>query len=272
MYAQTNIQLYNQLERNGYSGWELSCVRNAYELAMHLSTCLYRPSGKTNIAHFVGTASILSSLRAPVEVVAAGLLHSIYFHGDFGSIRKGMLSSRRKQIRDAVGHDVEEYIARYTALQWNPQTIPEIRNKLHELDTIDRYVVLMHLADWLEDHLDRGILYCPNAEGRLKYTKLRNDIVIQMAEELGFPSLAAELKRIFDETVLSEIPVEIRSPIGYEHLFLIAPNSYRRSVSAYQELALQYLRRQLYLPFKLRRFLPPKLRRFLRRLISLFQE
>lgn len=261
MYAQTNIQLYNQLQSNGYTGWELSCVRNAYELAMHLSTCLYRPSGKTNIAHFVGTASILTSLRAPVEVVAAGLLHSIYFHGDFGSIRKGMLSSHRKQVRHAVGQDVEEFIARYAALEWNPQTIPEIRNKLHELDTIDRKVVLMRLADWLEDHLDRGILYCPNAEGRLKYTQSRNDIVIQMAEELGFPTLAAELKKIYDETVLAEIPLEVRSPIGCEHLFLIAPDSYRRSLSAYQEVALHNLRRQLYLPLKLRRFL--------RRLVSL---
>jgi (p)ppGpp synthase/HD superfamily hydrolase len=192
MYAQTNSQLYNQLQDNGYSGWELSCVRDSYELAMHLSTCLYRPSGKTNIAHFVGTASILCSLRAPVEVVAAGLLHSVYFHGDFGSIRKGMLSSHRKQVRDAVGQDVEEYIARYAMLEWNPQNIPAIHNKLHELDMIDRYVFLIRLADWLEDHLDQGILYCPNAEGRLKYTHSRNDIVKKMAVELGLPTLAAE--------------------------------------------------------------------------------
>jgi hypothetical protein len=38
MYAQTNIQLFNQLHREGYSKAELNLIRNAYELARQLST------------------------------------------------------------------------------------------------------------------------------------------------------------------------------------------------------------------------------------------
>ena len=111
-YAQTNIQLFNQLKRDSYSDAELACIRNAYELAMRLFTGLYRASGKTFIAHIVGTASILSSLHAPAEVVTAGVLHAAYKHGDFGNWAKGVSDAKREQVRRAFGDKVEEYVAR----------------------------------------------------------------------------------------------------------------------------------------------------------------
>jgi hypothetical protein len=36
-YAQTNVQLFNQLRSDGYPGTDLELVRDAYELAMLLS-------------------------------------------------------------------------------------------------------------------------------------------------------------------------------------------------------------------------------------------
>jgi len=69
-YAQTNVQLFNQLRRDGYSNNELSCIRNAYEHAKRLFTGLFLASGRTQIAHVVGTASILGSVHLPTEVVA----------------------------------------------------------------------------------------------------------------------------------------------------------------------------------------------------------
>ncbi len=86
-YAQTNIQLFNQLRQDGYSDADLILVRNAYELAMVLFTGRFQPSGKSFIAHVVGTASILAWLRLPAPVVAAGLLHNVYENGDFGDGR-----------------------------------------------------------------------------------------------------------------------------------------------------------------------------------------
>ncbi len=58
-YDQTNIQLFNQLRHAGYSQMELKLVRDAYELAMDLFTGRFQPSGKSFMAHVVGTASIL---------------------------------------------------------------------------------------------------------------------------------------------------------------------------------------------------------------------
>src|SRR5208282_2979363 len=77
-YAQTNIQLINQLRGESYATSDLRVVVDSYELAALLLTGRFRASGKTFIAHLVGTASILGSLHAPAPLVAAGLLHAVY--------------------------------------------------------------------------------------------------------------------------------------------------------------------------------------------------
>ena len=93
-YAQTNVQLFNQLQSEGYSKKDRERVREAYEFAMRLFTSLFLPSGKTFIDHLVGTASILASLHMPVEIVAAGLIHAAYLHGDFGGATNGHLGGQ----------------------------------------------------------------------------------------------------------------------------------------------------------------------------------
>jgi len=57
MNAQTNIQLFNQLGREGYPNHEIGRVSDAYDLAMHLFTGLFQPSGRD----------------APVPLLAGGL-------------------------------------------------------------------------------------------------------------------------------------------------------------------------------------------------------
>ena len=101
-YAQTNIQLFNQLRHGGYSNTELSLVRDAYELAMDLFTGRYQPSGKPFVAHVVGTASILASLRLSAQVVAAGLLHNVYEQGDFGNGRNGFSKAKRERQNERM--------------------------------------------------------------------------------------------------------------------------------------------------------------------------
>src|SRR5262249_60214679 len=73
-YAQTNIQLYNQLAELGYTADDVRRVHRAYGLAMQLFTGSYRGSGRPFLSHLVGTASVLASVPAPIEVVTAGPL------------------------------------------------------------------------------------------------------------------------------------------------------------------------------------------------------
>ncbi len=102
LYAQTNLQLLNQLQHEGYTKAELGSIRAAYNLAAHLFTGYFLASGRTQIAHVVGTASILGSLHVPWEVVAAGLIHNVYVTGDFGCGRSGISKVKRREIKMAV--------------------------------------------------------------------------------------------------------------------------------------------------------------------------
>lgn len=54
-------------------------------------------------------------------------------------------------------------IAKYTALKWNKNTISVICDRI-DINVTERQVSLLQLTDELEDHLDRGVLYCGNAE------------------------------------------------------------------------------------------------------------
>jgi (p)ppGpp synthase/HD superfamily hydrolase len=230
-YAQTNIQLFNQLHREGYSKDEMILISNAYQLTTQLFTSHFRPSGKTFISHLVGTASILASLHVPIEVVAAGLLHAAYFQGDFGSITKLISDSQRKQIKDLLGDEVEQYIARYDELKWNSHTIHAIHASLHTVSSLDRDVVLIRLANELEDHLDLGILYrsASNLERRQRVLESSKRIMVEIADKLGFPTLATQLAQAFREIESSEVPSELRVPNAGS--LVIVPKSCRRRLS-----------------------------------------
>jgi (p)ppGpp synthase/HD superfamily hydrolase len=235
-YAQTNVQLFNQLRSEGYSQKDRERIREAYEFAMRLFTGLFLPSGKTFIDHLVGTASILASLRMPVEVVIAGLIHAAYLHGDFGAIKTGISEEKRRQVRRVVGEEVEDYIARYDRLLLTAQDISSLDGSLDQLGPIDRYVIVMRLANELEHHLDLGGLYFAHGEkqqrGHQRYiVERRGPPLVTLAERLGFSSLARELETVFRNCATVAVPLEPsirgKSTVAY----LVAPNSYRERIS-----------------------------------------
>jgi hypothetical protein len=223
-YAQTNVQLFNQLRSEGYSKKEIERVRQAYEFGMQLFTGLFLPSGKTFIDHLVGTASILASLHVSVELVAAGVIHAAYLHGNFVGIRKGISETNRKQVRHAVGETVEEYVTLYDRMLWGPQTIPVLRDTLDELSPIARDVLLLHLANDLEHNLDLGSLYRENWP---EYIERYGPHMVIMAEKLGFPALSAEMAMVFGDLTSVQIPLESRVRTTQGAAYLIVPNSYR---------------------------------------------
>lgn len=227
-YAQTNIQLFNQLRREGYSNTDLSLVRDAYELAMELSTGRFQPSGRPLIAHIVGTASILASLRLSAQVVAAGLLHNVYLNGDFGTGRPGLSAAKRKRLRRIVGAEVEEYVARFPSLDWTPRTIQLAHGKLDEIALVDRAVLLILLADYLEHLLDLDVLYYP-AESRRIFANV-GSIAVAIAEKLSPAALVGELKQRLREMELAEPPVDLPLHKIRKASFVIAPKSCRKRI------------------------------------------
>jgi (p)ppGpp synthase/HD superfamily hydrolase len=206
-YAQTNIQLFNQLHCNQYySDTDLESIVNAYSFAQKLFAGLVRGSGKPFMCHLVGTASILTSLNAPIQVVTAGLLHASYIYGQFATKEEDRIANAKRQVSLTVGQQTEELIARYTQMKWNKYTIPQIGDRLKHFTDIEKQVLLIRLANELEDHLDNGVLYCGNAEQRRQYICSSLYLSIAMAQQLNYPQLAAALEQTFQETVTSQLP------------------------------------------------------------------
>jgi Domain of unknown function (DUF6817) len=169
-YAQSILELLHQLYVDGYGRSELRLVRDAYALAMRAFTGLVRPSGKLFMDHVVGTASVLHVVGALPAITCAGLIHSVYAHGALGRRREGISGVSRREVKAVVGAEVEQLVAGYAALRWDRGTVPVIATELTTYDAIGRGVVLMRLANEVDEHLDGGVLCLPDAERRRQLT------------------------------------------------------------------------------------------------------
>lgn len=197
-FAHTNIQLFNQLANAGYSNSDLFYLFDVYKFATDLFAG-FQASGKAFITHFIRTASILVDMQAEVPVIAAGLIHSAYEYGDFGDGSRGISEWKRTQVRRKVTETTELHIAIYTALQWNDSSISAVYSNLIELSSIDRNVLLIRLANELEQSLDLEVLYRSDVEKKIEWIKRKGNLMIEMAVAIGYPALADELAQAFQD-------------------------------------------------------------------------
>jgi (p)ppGpp synthase/HD superfamily hydrolase len=224
-FAQTNIQLYNQLHSAFYPDSDQLLIHRAYALAVELFTSCFRASGKPFLAHAVGTASILASLQLPASHVAAGLLHAAYALGEFGTGWKGMTEVKRTRLRNRVGQEVEDLVARYTMYGWSGRDIRNIRARIDAISPEERSVLVIRLANELEDHLDAGILYCRDAERREDHLRSSLCLCVEIAERLGIQDLASQLSQTFQQTLSASVSSSLRGP--NHATFSVAPASHR---------------------------------------------
>ncbi|MEN8106982.1 MAG: DUF6817 domain-containing protein [Pseudomonadota bacterium] len=233
MYAQTNIQLYNQLTRGECSPGDLTLIRRAYELAVQLFAGLYRPSGKTFLDHVVGTASIVHEIQGKPALTAAGLLHSAYTHGDFGFAGRLSVRLRSKRMIDAVGGEVEAYVRMYTEPPWNMHSTGELPGRIDDMTPAEREVVLLRVANELEDHLNGGTLYCYNAAKHKGKLEERRELLSGLAHKLGSTVLQREIDRVFAECSRQPLVPELLQRVSRSRSYCILPESCRRSAWLY---------------------------------------
>jgi len=131
-------------------------------------------------------------------------------------------------VRLRVGHHTEEYIAKYDAFKWNDQTIPVIHQHYSTMEMVDRDILLMRLANELEDLLDYGIVLLPNVQDRLQRYQQWRQAHIELPAFLGYPTLSAELSRAIEETLeeLGSHSVPVQNPISRIWSFTILPLSH----------------------------------------------
>jgi (p)ppGpp synthase/HD superfamily hydrolase len=101
------------MRERGYKDDDLKRTRDAYELAMQVFTGHFRPNNKSFLAHLCGVASILVAHQEKSDIVIAGLLHSIYSHGDFGNGKRGVDRVKRAKVKGVIGEAVEQLINNY---------------------------------------------------------------------------------------------------------------------------------------------------------------
>jgi (p)ppGpp synthase/HD superfamily hydrolase len=210
-YAQTHLQLYQQLQDGLYGEEDLLLVDRAYQIAMRLFAGHYRPNNKPFLVHLVGVASILASVRQPAVVVAAGLLHSAY---SLGLGRKGNEVDRkyRNQIAAPLGQEVEQLVYEYANRRWAVCDFRDGEDAVQSLTPVGRLLYLIKLADLHEEFLDAGHWYEPRK--KLLWGEDTNQSWLQdvakRIESLGYESWAQEFRSAVDSN-RGNLPDAIRS-------------------------------------------------------------
>jgi hypothetical protein len=208
-YALTYPQLMNQAQAMGCSASDLTQLRRAYELAEAAVDGYYRAQGMPFICHLVRTASIVLSERQPVEAAVAALLHAAYMLHRFGG--NGTPTARqRRRLAGCIGGSAEALIRHYDELPW--YTAEALRAHLASAGRCPlrtRQVLVMRLANELEDHLDRAMAYRGGYPYEARIASL-GSAKVALAEALDCPQLAEELAAAFREHLERPLPAEVR--------------------------------------------------------------
>jgi len=224
-YAGTIVQLLNQLRMEGYSNQEIVRVVKSYKFALVVFTGQFQRSGKSQIEHGVGTASMLCALGAPAAVVAAGVIHNIYRIGDYGDGQRGITDLRRKETIGHVGVEVENPLHGFHSLMESQKTITEMLDNLETFSEMDRQVLLIRLAEEFDNHWDLNWLYRDEVENCRNYLTENGPSMVTMAEKLGYPQLASELTRVFKESRTVDFSPEFLHQICLPEFLVSGPRS-----------------------------------------------
>ena len=150
--AQTIVQLLDQMQALGYPLEAVVKVRDAYGIAGELSAGHFRASGRTFLAHVVGTASISAAFGANTAVIAAALLHAAYAHGQFPNGFGDSTAAMRRWLRRRVGRAVEELVYTYSRLQLD-DLAQYVSSDLDGMPIELAYAAVIRIANGIEDRI-----------------------------------------------------------------------------------------------------------------------
>lgn len=228
-YAQTFPQLHLQLREMGYAPQEIFDIQNTYGHATQLYAGVFQSNGKEILAHVIGTASILASLKAPPHIVAAGLLHNVYDGGNFGDGQNGITPARQAYLQGAVGDTIENLLENFLKFDWSPKVFCTIRDQFPQYDETKRTVLLLRITEHLEHNLDHGTELYSKEERIFRSTKF--DILVDIAKLLGVPCLEKDFQQVFQLKSTSEIPAGFRLVGAKKSRKILAPKSCRKRFS-----------------------------------------
>jgi (p)ppGpp synthase/HD superfamily hydrolase len=217
---QTNLQLFAQLAEAGWSNDDLNIVVAANRLATDVLGGAFRASGKPFVCHLVGTAGLVARHGGDPPLVAAALLHAAYSHGDFGDLRLGRTPGRVAAVRRAVGVQVEAHVTAYHRLHLDEPLVSSLEKRAGNLALFERRVLLVLLANEVDDHADWGIAML-GAQAAWRYRPETTRRLVDIGERAGFEKLAAHLDSV-SRAVPEDVPQALRR-FGEKHSTWVKP-------------------------------------------------
>ena len=120
----------------------------------------------------------------------------------------------------------EDLIARYTAFPWNGEVVGQAIGSFDALELNAAKILLIRLANELEDHLDLATLYSGPAKSKMDNNLPR---FIELAEALGLPSLAAAFTTVYGQAESASVPAALRS--DRQGSFVMVPKGPRQAAA-----------------------------------------
>jgi (p)ppGpp synthase/HD superfamily hydrolase len=201
-FALTYPQLMNQALAQGLDHESLVCLRRAHDLATEIAGDRYRAQGVPQLCHLIRTASIVLAERQPLPVVLAALLHTADLRQRFDG---GAGASERAALEPALAAEVAALVRRYATSPWySPGALDEHLARVDGFEDAERHLLVMRLANELEDHLDGAMDFTPAARAQPRHAVHRQ--MIALAERLGLPRLADELREVTGAAAARALP------------------------------------------------------------------
>ena len=191
-FAQTSIQLFNQSCESSLDSQQISSLELGVKIAQYAFCGGYRPHRKTFESHLIGTASVLLHFGASIEIVVAGLLHSLYEQGNMKLLPIPEETGNRQWIGAKLGATVETLIQLNTETQWRQFTPDQLINRKETLRDTTKALLLIRTANYIEELADFSLLYCAKARGG---DDVWMDALQNFANTTGFPEMAQCLEK-----------------------------------------------------------------------------
>jgi hypothetical protein len=227
-YAQTHLQLDRQLAR-GVPESDRVRVARVYQAATHWFTGQFRASGRPFLAHLVGTASILAEHGAPPDLVVAGLVHAVYDQGRLETRRGGPTRRNRALLRAVTGDAAEALVHAYASVHATTWEGTDAAARLARLTPVQRQAAWITVANELEESLDLGLLVEGPARAGMGLRGL--EVALALADVLGAPGLAQEIRDGLAATRAASVPAALRADRDASYT-LHPPSAARRATHA----------------------------------------
>ena len=225
--ARTNVELMNQLIRQGRSETTLKRVYDAYDLAVDLYSGYFHGDGKPFIHHGIAVAGITAHLDQPDDLVVAAVVHNIYGNGDFGDGEKNVVTpARQARVRAVVGRRVDDLLIRFRELRLR-RSLDRILQEFDTLSEDDRQLLLMDLADHCEKFLDGALAYYGDWSWILDFDVPNMPKMVGLAERLGHPQLGRMFADLVREQLdwMEQVPEFLKTKDSQKYMALRMPGS-----------------------------------------------